>query len=50
MSYVRPMKINELTQWILERTSLDTLEAETLAQDLIDTFDVITTSDSPVGY
>lgn len=43
MSYVRPIRVDELIKWIKDN-GYDEVSAETLAQALVDTFDIITTS------
>lgn len=48
MSYIRPIKLEELIQWLLEngfaeeKPGYGHVDAETLAQALINRFDVIT--------
>ncbi len=41
--YLRPVRLSELAQWLLDN-EFDTMNADTLAQKLIDKFDILTYS------
>ena len=47
MSYVRPVKRKELIDWLLSLGYLNESFVDDLADDLIERFDVITTSAQP---
>lgn len=44
MSYVRPVRVDELVEWL---NSVNVEDIEGLAQALTERFDIITTSNSP---
>lgn len=54
MSYLRPIRLEELTDWLLENGLAEEeagyghVDAATLAQKLIDKFDILTYSKTPV--
>lgn len=51
MSYLRPIRKDELTTWLLENGPEDAgywdVDAPALAQKLIDKFDILTYSNTP---
>lgn len=47
MSYIRPVRLEELVAWLVENEYVNALEATALAAALIERYDVITEASTP---